>query len=84
MTDDLNKRNKQEWIESAAILKAEPYEIAGALFDCTPDALFSRAEVAQRLDAYLRPTKDTPAADVPIKPQVKKAKEETVNDNSAG
>ncbi|QYK62437.1 hypothetical protein [Paenibacillus sp. S25] len=84
MTDDLNKRNKQEWIESAAVLKAEPYEIAGALFDCTPDALFSRAEVAQRLDAYLHPTKETPAAAVPVKPQVKKAKEETVNDNSAG
>ncbi|MFW9331766.1 hypothetical protein ACN6AX_00855 [Paenibacillus polymyxa] len=83
MTEDLNKRNKQEWIESAAVLKAEPYEIAGALFDCAADALISRAEVAQRLDAYLRPTKETPAA-VPVKPQVKKAKEETVNDNSAG
>ncbi|MGM1023016.1 MAG: hypothetical protein ACQEXV_21510 [Bacillota bacterium] len=69
---DLNKRNKQEWIESAAILKAEPFEVAGALFDCKADDLLSRAEVAQRLDAYLRPTKEAPAA-VPVKPQVKKS-----------
>ncbi|APQ57710.1 hypothetical protein VK72_02495 [Paenibacillus polymyxa] len=86
MTDDLNKRNKREWIESAAVLKAEPYEIAGALFDCSTDALLSRAEVAQRLDAYLHPVREAPAA-VPVKPQVpqvKKAKEETLNDNSEG
>ncbi|MBY7736719.1 hypothetical protein MMB75_07215 [Paenibacillus sp. P2(2022)] len=83
MTEDLNKRNKQEWIESAAVLKAEPYEIAGALFDCATDALLSRAEVEQRLDAYLHPVKEAPAA-VPDKPQVKKPKEETPNDNSAG
>ncbi|OBA05330.1 hypothetical protein A9P44_16235 [Paenibacillus polymyxa] len=82
MTEDLNKRNKQEWIESAAVLKAEPYEIAGALFDCATDALLSRAEVEQRLDAYLHPVKENPA--VPVKPQVKKAKEETPNDNSEG
>ncbi|MGR6764641.1 hypothetical protein [Paenibacillus polymyxa] len=86
MTEDLNKRNKQEWIESAAVLKAEPYEIAGALFDCAACALLSRAEVEQRLDAYLHPVKEAPAS-VPVKPevpQVKKPKEETPNDNSAG
>ncbi|WP_226001004.1 hypothetical protein [Paenibacillus sp. BJ-4] len=86
MTEDLNKRNKQEWIESAAVLKAEPYEIAGALFDCAADALISRAEVEKRLDAYLHPVKESPAS-VPVKPQVpqvKKAKEEMPNDNSEG
>ncbi|MEK5318160.1 hypothetical protein NSS94_02600 [Paenibacillus sp. FSL L8-0644] len=86
MTDDLNKRNKQEWIGSAVVLKAEPYEIAGALFDCAACALLSRAEVEQRLDAYLHPVKEVPAS-MPVKPevpQVKKPKEETPNDNSAG
>lgn len=86
MTEDLNKRNKQEWIESAAVLKAEPYEIAGALFDCADCDLLSRAEVEQRLDAYLHPVKEAPAS-TPVKPevpQVKKPKEETPNDNSAG
>ncbi|KAF6561985.1 hypothetical protein G9G63_20245 [Paenibacillus sp. EKM202P] len=86
MTEDLNKRNKQEWIESAAVLKAEPYEIAGALFDCATDALLSRAEVEQRLVVYLHPVKEAPAS-APVKPevpQVKKAKEETLNDNSEG
>lgn len=83
MTEDLNKRNKQEWIESAAILKAEPFEVAGALFDCTADALLSRAEVEQKLDAYLHPVKEAPAL-VPVKPLVKKVKEETPNDNPEG
>ncbi|WP_260148210.1 hypothetical protein [Paenibacillus polymyxa] len=72
MTEDLNKRNKQEWIESAAILKAEPFEVAGALFDCKADDLLSRAEVEQRLDAYLHPVKEAPAAAAPAKPQLKK------------
>ncbi|WP_043921408.1 hypothetical protein [Paenibacillus polymyxa] len=84
--DNLQKRTKQEWIESAAVLKAEPYEIAGALFDCAADVLLSRAEVEQRLVAYLHPVKEAPAS-VSVKPevpQVKKPKEETPNDNSAG
>lgn len=29
--DDLNKRTKQEWIEGAAALKHERFEVAGAL-----------------------------------------------------
>ncbi|WP_143186199.1 MULTISPECIES: hypothetical protein [unclassified Paenibacillus] len=39
--DDLNKRSKKEWIESAVVLKRERFEIAGALFDCTDEALLS-------------------------------------------
>ncbi|WP_188114641.1 hypothetical protein [Paenibacillus sp. B2(2019)] len=35
--NDLNKRTKQEWIESAVVLKRERFEIAGALFDCVED-----------------------------------------------
>ncbi|MCM3699194.1 hypothetical protein [Paenibacillus macerans] len=75
MSEDLNKRNKQEWIESAAAVRAEPYEIAGALFDCTPDALLSQQEVQRRLDAYRRPAKQEQPA---TKQQVKK-KEATEN-----
>jgi hypothetical protein len=83
MSDDLNKRNKQEWIESAAILKAEPFEVAGALFNCDADTLLSQQDVEQRLDAYLRPAKEAPAA-ATVKPQVKKVKEDAPNDNSEG
>ncbi|MCP3807128.1 hypothetical protein NLX78_07765 [Paenibacillus sp. Lou8.1] len=84
--DDLQRRTKQEWIEGAAALKHERFEVAGALFDCAAGALLSRAEVEQRLDAYLHPVKEAPVA-VPVKPQVpqvKKVKEETPNDNSEG
>ncbi|MGD0032546.1 hypothetical protein SLT67_14355 [Paenibacillus illinoisensis] len=52
---DLNKRTKQEWIEGAAILKHERFEVAGALFDCKDDELLSQQDVQNRLDAYLRP-----------------------------
>lgn len=52
---DLNKRTKQEWIEGAAALKHERFEVAGALFDCKPDELLSQQDVQSRLDAYLRP-----------------------------
>ncbi|GGF82709.1 hypothetical protein GCM10010912_29760 [Paenibacillus albidus] len=51
--NDLNKRSKQEWIESAVVLKRERFEIAGALFDCADDALLSQQEVIQKVDAYL-------------------------------
>ncbi|WP_342435920.1 hypothetical protein NSS79_20570 [Paenibacillus sp. FSL L8-0436] len=51
--EDLNKRSKQEWIESAVVLKRERFEIAGALFDCLDDALLSQQEVIQKVDAYL-------------------------------
>ncbi|WP_258530918.1 hypothetical protein [Paenibacillus taichungensis] len=53
--EDLNKRTKQEWIEGAAALKHERFEVAGALFDCKADTLLSQQEVQNRLDAYLRP-----------------------------
>lgn len=33
--DTLNKRSKQEWIESAVVLKRERFEIAGALLIVT-------------------------------------------------
>ncbi|OAB34122.1 hypothetical protein [Paenibacillus glacialis] len=55
VSNDLNKRTKQEWIEGAVVLKRERFEIAGALFDCKTDALLSRQEVNQKLEAYLRP-----------------------------
>nr|WP_145404237.1 hypothetical protein [Paenibacillus xylanexedens] len=54
--DDLNKRTKQEWIEGAAALKHERFEVAGALFDYKADVLLSQQEVQSRLDAYLRPS----------------------------
>ncbi|PYE49854.1 hypothetical protein DFQ00_105358 [Paenibacillus barcinonensis] len=54
--EDLNKRTKQEWIEGAAALKHERFEVAGALFDYKADVLLSHQEVQNRLDAYLRPS----------------------------
>lgn len=53
--DDLNKRTRQEWIESAVVLKRERFEIAGALFECKADDLLSKQEVTQKLGAYLHP-----------------------------
>ncbi|MEC0125345.1 hypothetical protein [Paenibacillus pabuli] len=53
--EDLNKRTKQEWIEGAAALKHERFEVAGALFDCKADTLLSQQEVQNRLEAYLQP-----------------------------
>lgn len=55
--DTLNKRSKQEWIESAVVLKRERFEIAGALFDCDDDTLLSQQEVIQKVQAYLGLTK---------------------------
>ncbi|MEK4106870.1 hypothetical protein NST28_22490 [Paenibacillus sp. FSL R10-2791] len=52
-SEDVNKRIKQEWIESAVVLKRERFEIAGALFDCPDDALLSQQEVIQKVEAYL-------------------------------
>jgi len=46
------KRTKQDWIESAAHLKAERFEVAGALFDVKDDQLISEDEVKQRLSKY--------------------------------
>ncbi|OMD64764.1 hypothetical protein BSK62_17025 [Paenibacillus odorifer] len=48
-----NLRSKQEWIESAVVLKRERFEIAGALFDCEEDALLSQQEVIQKVQTYL-------------------------------
>ncbi|WP_036656576.1 hypothetical protein [Paenibacillus wynnii] len=59
VAEDVNKRYKQEWIESAVVLKRERFEIAGALFDCVDDALLSQQEVIQKVEAYLgRTTKE--------------------------
>lgn len=66
---DLNKRTKQEWIEGAAILKHERFEVAGALYDCKDDELLSQQDVQNRLDVYLRPAVQ---------------KEETLNVDSEG
>ncbi|WP_337032492.1 hypothetical protein [Paenibacillus illinoisensis] len=52
--EDLQKRTKQEWIEGAAILKHERFEVAGALFNCKAKELLSQQDVQNRLDAYLR------------------------------
>jgi len=46
------KRTKQDWIESAAYLKAERFEVAGALFGVTAGQLVSEDEVKQRLSKY--------------------------------
>lgn len=56
-SEDLSKRSKQEWIESAVVLKRERFEIAGALFDCPDETLLSKQEVVRRVEAYLGLTK---------------------------
>jgi hypothetical protein len=59
INEDLNKRTKKEWIESApTIFKAECFEMAGALFDCKNDDLLSQQEVKKKLDAYLHPKEE--------------------------
>lgn len=35
------------------VLKRERFEIAGALFDCSDDALLSQQEVTRKVEAYL-------------------------------
>ncbi|WP_127550627.1 hypothetical protein [Paenibacillus amylolyticus] len=67
--EDFQKRTKKEWIEGAAALKHERFEVAGALFDCKADTLLSQQEVQNRLDTYLRSAVQ---------------KEETLNVNSEG
>ena len=67
--EDLQKRTKQEWIEGAAILKHERFEVAGALFNCKAEELLSQQDVQNRLNAYLRPAVQ---------------KEETLNVDSEG
>lgn len=85
MTEDLNKRNKREWIEGAPIFKAERFEIAGALFDCPEDAMLTQEEVNRKLDAYLRPASVVPVAtpeSAAVEKKTKRTKEETVNVDS--
>lgn len=84
MTAEYNKRNKHEWIEGAAALKHERFEVAGALFDCSDDALLTKGEVARKLDTFLRPV-SAPAAvpeQVSTDSKPKRTKEETVNVDS--
>lgn len=46
------KRTKQEWIESAAYLRAERFEVAGALFNLNDHELVGEGEVRSRLAKY--------------------------------
>ncbi|QRG68597.1 hypothetical protein [Brevibacillus choshinensis] len=46
------KRTRRDWIESAAYLKAERFEVAGALFDCKENELVAESEVKKRLANY--------------------------------
>lgn len=85
MTAEYNKRNKYEWIEGAAALKHERFEVAGALFDCPDDALLTQEEVARKLDTYLRPAlaaSVTAPEPAPTERKPKRTKEETVNVDS--
>lgn len=89
MTEDLNKRNKREWIEGAPNFKAERFEIAGALFDCKDDALLTQEEVSRKLDAFLRPTpaasssvQETVVAAANDNKKTKRNKEEPMNVDS--
>ena len=45
-------RTKREWIESAASLGAERFEVAGALFDSKPNELIAESMVRQKLKKY--------------------------------
>ncbi|BAU28959.1 hypothetical protein DFP93_103194 [Aneurinibacillus soli] len=57
--DELSKRTKQEWIESAEpVFKKERFEMAGALFDRKDTDLLSEQEVKKKLDTYLNPVKE--------------------------
>jgi hypothetical protein len=51
-TPDEIKRTKQEWIESAAYLRAERFEVAGALFDVKDNQPVAESEVKRRLTKY--------------------------------
>lgn len=46
------KRLRKEWIESAAYLGAESFEVAGALFDLPDEELAAENEVKKRLAKY--------------------------------
>jgi hypothetical protein len=46
---------KEELIEGAAALKAERFEVAGALFDCTQPLTLEEAK--KRVEAYRKRTK---------------------------
>ena len=45
-------RTKLEWMESAAYLGAERFEIAGALFDRKPAELLTESAVQEYLTKY--------------------------------
>lgn len=46
------KKTKLEWIESAGYLKAERFEVAGALFDTQPEEQLGESAVKQKLQNY--------------------------------
>lgn len=45
-------KTKQEWIESAAYLEAERFEVAGALFMAKDHELLPESQVKNRLNKY--------------------------------
>ncbi|GED53538.1 hypothetical protein EDM54_01650 [Brevibacillus borstelensis] len=47
-----SQKTKQEWIESAAYLGAERFEIAGALFHLRDTDLIRESEVRSKIKAY--------------------------------
>jgi hypothetical protein len=46
------KRTKEEWIVSAAYLRSERFEIAGALFDFKTDDTIAESVVRQKMSKY--------------------------------
>lgn len=46
------KRTKQQWIERAADLKAERFEVAGALFNVSENDLISESEAKEKLKKF--------------------------------
>ena len=45
-------RSRAEWISSAAYLKAQRFEVAGALFDVKDHEVVAESEVRKRLLKY--------------------------------
>ncbi|MBG9798237.1 hypothetical protein O0555_05440 [Brevibacillus laterosporus] len=46
------KRTRQEWIESAPLLQAERFEVAGALHACADQQVISEEQVRQYVSTF--------------------------------
>ena len=46
------EKSKQDWIQSAACLQAERFEVAGALFDTKNDEMVAESVMKKRLKEY--------------------------------